>query len=449
MSSTGRPRAVFFGSPAFAVPALRATAASTELVAVVSQPDRPAGRGQAETAPAVKVAARELGVEVLQPASVRTPETLQTLAALRADLFIVAAYGRILPQSVLDLPRLGPFNVHASLLPKLRGAAPIQWSIIRGDSETGVALMRMEAGLDTGPVAAVRRLPIADDDTTGSLSLKLAELGAALLGDTIPDIAAGRVDARAPRRCRGDARPHAQQGRRRDRLSSASPAGLRPGPGCRPVAGGHGDAGRNPIAAVWPARAVRAGPRSQPGRGGGPARRAARHRLRRSGGGLGGLRRASAPRAAAACRPGAVGRSPHRRRYSARRPMTGRDLCARRAGPRGAGGGLRQPRALGRARPRHGNVLRRSGARHRAGLRRSPPARTSRSRARAADAQRPRGAGPARAHCPAGGCVSDPVSRPGAAVCSGGRRRRDLQAGRGARGGRLRQRASAAVAAGG
>lgn len=193
MSTAGRPRAVFFGSPAFAVPALRATAASTELVAVVSQPDRPAGRGQAETAPAVKVAARELGVEVLQPASVRTPETLQTLAGLQADLFIVVAYGRILPQVVLDLPRLGPFNVHASLLPKLRGAAPIQWAIIRGDSETGVALMRMEAGLDTGPVAAVRRLPIADDDTTGSLSVKLAELGAGLLVDTIPVIAAGAV----------------------------------------------------------------------------------------------------------------------------------------------------------------------------------------------------------------------------------------------------------------
>jgi methionyl-tRNA formyltransferase len=193
MTSGRRPRAVFFGSPAFAVPCLRATAAATELVAVVSQPDRPAGRGQAETAPAVKVAARELGVPVLQPTSLRTPETLAALAALDAELFVVVAYGRILPQAVLDLPRLGPYNVHASLLPKLRGAAPIQWAIIRGDAETGVAIMRMEAGLDTGPVASVRRLPIADDDTTGTLSLKLSELGAALLADTLPTIFSGEV----------------------------------------------------------------------------------------------------------------------------------------------------------------------------------------------------------------------------------------------------------------
>jgi methionyl-tRNA formyltransferase len=193
MTSGRRPRAVFFGSPAFAVPCLRATAAATELCAVVSQPDRPAGRGQAETAPAVKVAARELGVPILQPTSMRTPETLAALAAWQAELFVVVAYGRILPQTVLDLPRLGPYNVHASLLPKLRGAAPIQWSIIRGEAETGVAVMRMEAGLDTGPVASVRRLPIADDDTTGTLSVKLSELGAALLTDTIPAIVDGQI----------------------------------------------------------------------------------------------------------------------------------------------------------------------------------------------------------------------------------------------------------------
>ena len=196
-------RAVFFGSPAFAVPSLRAVAADTTLVAVVSQPDRPAGRGQEPSPPPVKVAAAALGVPIIQPEKVRTPETEAALAAFAADIFVVVAYGRILPQRLLDLPRLGPYNVHASLLPKLRGAAPIQWSLIRGESETGVSIMRMEAGLDTGPVAAVRALPIADDDTAGTLSEKLAALGAGLLSETLPAIAAGRVtlapqdDARA------------------------------------------------------------------------------------------------------------------------------------------------------------------------------------------------------------------------------------------------------------
>jgi methionyl-tRNA formyltransferase len=191
--SGGRPRAVFFGSPAFAVPCLRAVAAETELCAVVSQPDRPAGRGQAPAAPAVKREAEALGVPILQPEKIRTPETHAALAALGADLFVVVAYGRILPQTLLDLPRLGPFNVHASLLPKLRGAAPIQWAIIRGEHETGVSIMRMEAGLDTGPVAAVSALAIADDDTTGTLSVKLADLGAKLLVDTLPAIVNGTV----------------------------------------------------------------------------------------------------------------------------------------------------------------------------------------------------------------------------------------------------------------
>jgi methionyl-tRNA formyltransferase len=186
-------RVVFFGSPAFAVPSLRAVAAEATLVAVVSQPDRPVGRGQEPAPPAVKVAAGALGVPVIQPEKVRTPETLAALAAFDADLFVVVAYGRILPQALLDLPRLGAWNVHASLLPRLRGAAPIQWSLMRGDAETGVSIMRMEAGLDTGPVAAVRAQAIADDDTAGTLAVKLAELGAGLLAETLPAIAGGRV----------------------------------------------------------------------------------------------------------------------------------------------------------------------------------------------------------------------------------------------------------------
>jgi methionyl-tRNA formyltransferase len=188
-----RARAVFFGSPAFAVPSLHVVAAETQLLAVVSQPDRPSGRGQAPAAPPVKVAATALGVPVLQPEKLRTPETLAALAAFDADVFVVVAYGRILPQAMLDLPRRGPFNVHASLLPRLRGAAPIQWAIMRGETETGVSIMRMEAGLDTGPVVARRALAIAEDDTAGTLSARLAELGAALLAETLPAITKGDV----------------------------------------------------------------------------------------------------------------------------------------------------------------------------------------------------------------------------------------------------------------
>ena len=187
------PRAVFFGSPAFAVPFLEAVAQSTEVVAVVSQPDRPAGRGRQLAEPAVKVAARRLGVPVLQPERVRAPELEQTLRALDADVFIVVAYGRILPQALLDVPRRGCWNVHGSLLPKLRGAAPIQWAIIRAERVTGVSIMRMEAGLDTGPVAATREVPIGDEDTTATLALALAAAGAPLLVKTLPAILDGAV----------------------------------------------------------------------------------------------------------------------------------------------------------------------------------------------------------------------------------------------------------------
>ncbi len=237
-------RTVFFGSPAFAVPCLRAVAAETDLRAVVSQPDRPAGRGQAPTPPAVKQEAIALGVPVLQPEKVRTQETADALAAFGADLFVVVAYGRILPQGLLDLPRLGPFNVHASVLPRLRGAAPIQWSIIRGETETGVSIMRMEAGLDTGPVAAVRTLPISDDDTTGTLSEKLSRLGAELLVATLPAIADGSIVLRpqddaaatlAPPLTKGDGLLRWEQPAR---LVSAQARGVDPWPGAATLLAG-------------------------------------------------------------------------------------------------------------------------------------------------------------------------------------------------------------------
>jgi methionyl-tRNA formyltransferase len=189
--SGARPRTVFFGSPEFAVPSLERVAALTQLVGVVTQPDRPAGRGQTVTEPPVKQAARRIApaVPVLQPEKIRTGVLESQLRELEAELFVVVAYGRILPLSILELPRLGAWNVHASLLPRLRGAAPIQWAIINGDAETGVSIMKMEVGLDTGPVAAVAATAIQDDDTASTLSQRLAVLGADLLATTLPRIA--------------------------------------------------------------------------------------------------------------------------------------------------------------------------------------------------------------------------------------------------------------------
>lgn len=181
-------RVVFFGSPDFAVPSLEAVSARHEVVAVVSQPDRPSGRGQKLVGPPVKAAALRLGMKVLQPAKIRGPELCDALRVLGADAFVVVAYGRILPQQLLDLPRLGAWNVHASVLPALRGAAPIQWAIIRGELRTGVSIMRMEAGLDTGPVAAVTEVAISSDDTAGTLAERLARDGAELLAETLPRI---------------------------------------------------------------------------------------------------------------------------------------------------------------------------------------------------------------------------------------------------------------------
>ena len=189
-------RIVFFGSPDFAVPALAAVAQRHEVVAVVTQPDRPAGRGAKLQPPPVKTLAAGLGLPVLQPAKLRDGVVARELASLSPDLFVVVAYGRILPPDLLAVPRLGPWNVHASLLPKFRGAAPIQWSVIRGECETGVAIMRMEEWLDTGPVAALANEPILSIDTAGALALRLAPLGARLLVETLPRIADGTVELR-------------------------------------------------------------------------------------------------------------------------------------------------------------------------------------------------------------------------------------------------------------
>ncbi|HEY76831.1 MAG TPA: methionyl-tRNA formyltransferase [Thermoflexia bacterium] len=174
------------GSPEFAVPSLKAVARAYRVVGVVTQPDRPAGRGGRLRPPPVKVAAQELGVPIYQPESLRTTEAVERLAAWEPDVVVVAAFGQILPPSMLDLPRYGCLNVHASLLPRWRGAAPVAAAILAGDPVTGVTLMKMDEGVDTGPILAQRAEPIRPDDTTGSLTARLAQKGADLLLEVLP-----------------------------------------------------------------------------------------------------------------------------------------------------------------------------------------------------------------------------------------------------------------------
>ena len=178
-------RTVFFGTPAIALPALRALAETTELLAVVCQPDRPAGRGLETTAPPVKQLALELGIEVHQPVKVKTGNLDAWLGERHADVAVVLAYGRILPPAVLAAPRRGCMNLHASLLPRYRGAAPINWAIIAGETKTGVSLMQMDEGMDTGPVYAMRELEIGPDETAGELAERIAELCARVVREDL------------------------------------------------------------------------------------------------------------------------------------------------------------------------------------------------------------------------------------------------------------------------
>ena len=186
-------KTVFMGSPDFAIPSLVKLAASFEVAAVVTQPDRQAGRGRSLTAPPVKQKALELGLEVFQPASLRTPEAFEQLKSYAPDIIIVAAFGQILKPNVLALPKFGCINVHASLLPRWRGASPINAAILHGDPEAGVTIMMMEAGLDTGPMLASHSVSIGPDTNAGELSDTLAELGGDLLVDTLPAYLEGKI----------------------------------------------------------------------------------------------------------------------------------------------------------------------------------------------------------------------------------------------------------------
>lgn len=188
-------RVVFMGSPDFAVPTLHALAADAAytLVGVVTQPDRPAGRHMTLTPPPVKVAAEALGISVIQPQKLREPEALDQLKAWAPHLIVVVAFGQILRPEVLDLPQHGCVNVHASLLPRHRGAAPIQAAILAGDAQTGITIMKMDPGLDTGPMIRQRVIAIEPHDTGGSLFEKLSQLSGPFLLETLPEYLAGNL----------------------------------------------------------------------------------------------------------------------------------------------------------------------------------------------------------------------------------------------------------------
>jgi methionyl-tRNA formyltransferase len=187
------PRIVFMGSPDFALPTLRALDEHFDVVGVVTQPDRPAGRGQALRPPDVKILAQDLGLPLIQPKTLKDPEAYKQLEAWDPDVIVVAAFGQILRQNVLDLPSYGCINVHASLLPRWRGAAPVQAALLH-DDVTGVTIMKMDKGLDTGAILSQASLPIPPEMTAGELFDRLAEMGASLLVDTLPAYLAGQVE---------------------------------------------------------------------------------------------------------------------------------------------------------------------------------------------------------------------------------------------------------------
>ncbi|MEK6682860.1 MAG: methionyl-tRNA formyltransferase [Nitrospirota bacterium] len=187
---------IFMGTPEFAAPSLDALLNSKHNVAaIVTQPDKPAGREKRLTPPPVKVRALKAGLTVLQPERIKDEGFLNALSELNPDIIVVAAYGKILPAKILHLPKYGCINVHASLLPKYRGAAPINWAIINGENEAGITIMQMDEGLDTGDILLQEGIPIAKDDTTGTLSVRLSQLGAKLLIKALEAIDVGRIKA--------------------------------------------------------------------------------------------------------------------------------------------------------------------------------------------------------------------------------------------------------------
>ena len=189
-------RLVFLGTPAFAVPTLEALAARHDVVSVVTQPDRPKGRGQELSASPVKQTAQRLGLPVYQPERIRRPEAQAHIVSLSPEIMVVVGYGQIIPQSVIDIAPRGIVNVHASLLPKYRGAAPIQWAIVNGETHTGVTTMQINAGLDTGDILLARETQIGPEETAIELGERLAVMGAELLVETLDGLAQGAITPR-------------------------------------------------------------------------------------------------------------------------------------------------------------------------------------------------------------------------------------------------------------
>ena len=183
--SAARWRTVFMGTPSFAVPSLAALAEMADVTLVLCNPDRPSGRGRSMASPPVKEEAARRGIPVFQPEKARHPDAVARIAAEAPDLIVVVAYGHILPKSILDIPRIGCINVHASLLPKYRGAAPINWAVARGETVTGITIMRMDEGMDTGPMLHVREMPIGAEDTAETMFPKLSALGAEALSGAL------------------------------------------------------------------------------------------------------------------------------------------------------------------------------------------------------------------------------------------------------------------------
>lgn len=238
-------RVLFFGTPDFAVPCLRALLASRHTVAaVVTQPDKPRGRGQETVATPVKEAALAAAIPVLQPASVRKPPFAPELAALAPEIAVVVAYGKILPPDLLAVPPRGCINVHGSLLPRWRGAAPIQWAVIAGDAVSGVCTMKMDEGMDTGDLLLTREVPLAPEETAGSLFERLAPLGAELLLETLDRLEAGTI---TPVKQDGSKATHARMLEKEDgridwrksaREIDCHVRGMSPWPGAFTTAGG-------------------------------------------------------------------------------------------------------------------------------------------------------------------------------------------------------------------
>ena len=193
-AAAARLRTVFMGTPRFAVPSLAALAEAVDVTLVLCNPDRPAGRGRSMASPPVKEEAGRRGIPVFQPGKARHPDAVARIAAEAPDLIVVVAYGHILPKSILDIPPLGCINVHASLLPKYRGAAPINWAVARGETVTGITVMRMDAGMDTGPMLHAREMPIGEEDTAESLFSSLSILGAEALREALRRLREGTLD---------------------------------------------------------------------------------------------------------------------------------------------------------------------------------------------------------------------------------------------------------------